>query len=218
MGRYSRYYLYAATTVFLSACVMQLPIKFDSQTYGAAIKENGLSFEVYAAPVKVSAMGSAAGELGSLMDIRQFKRGMPIITYLAAKSLRESLVSESGLNIDPISEALLPGGDVRQGTPVINAKGRFVIKVWTFMNTLTYQPLAVETYQYLAVVRGELLDTSNGKVLWHSVCHVGGPRDDKSLQLDKMDFKINGYKFMDIIQESAQKCAVQFNKGVRLAS
>ena len=66
--------------------------------------------------------------------------------------------------------------------------------------------------------RGTLIEASNGAIVWDSVCKLGGAAEDKSLQLDREEFKNNdGQKLKNIIRASAQKCASQFVKGIQVS-
>jgi hypothetical protein len=212
--------LLAAASLGLGACAAVQPVNLDSGAYGAALKANGISVLVYAEnPIFVKTPGSVAGA-GLIDDVTRpmgSKINIPSVAYLTASFLRESLVSRTRLNIDPISEKLLPSSEADQSIGAADAKKKFVLKIRVPINSLYYRPLAWSTYQYMLHVRATLIDSSNGNIIWDNVCKLGGVAEDKSLQLDRVEFKNNdGQKLKDIIRESAKRCATELAMGMKL--
>jgi hypothetical protein len=196
------------------------PVEFNSQIYGTALRENGISVLVYAEkPLFVHTPGSVAGT-GLIDDLTKPDGSMitlPSVSYLVASFLRQALVSQAGLIVKPIPENLLPSNEADQNIRATGAKKSFVLKVSVRINGLYYRPLAWSTYQYMLHARGTLIDLSNGKIFWDNVCKIGGGSEDKSLQLERVEFKNNdGQKLKDIVRESAKKCATELAKGMRL--
>ena len=212
--------LLAAIGIALSACATVQPVNIDSDTYGAALKANGVSVLVYAEnPIFVKTPGSVAGA-GLIDDLTRpigSKINIPSVAYLTATALRETLVSRTRLNIEPVSEKLLPSSEADQSIGAADARRRFVLKVRVPINSLYYRPLAWSTYQYMLHVRGTLIDSTNGNIIWDNVCKLGGVAEDKSLQLDRVEFKNNdGQKLKDIIRTSAKRCATELAIGMKL--
>jgi len=196
------------------------PVNLDSGTYGAALKANGISFLVYAErPIYVLTPGSVAGAglIDELTRPMGSKINIPSVAYLTASFLRESLVSRTRLNIEPVSEKLLPSSEADQSIGAADARKRFVLKIRVPINSLYYRSLAWSTYQYMLHVRGTLIDSTNGGIIWDNVCKLGGVAEDKSLQLDRVEFKNNdGQKLKDIIRASAKRCAAELATGMTL--
>jgi hypothetical protein len=210
--------LFAATSIALSACATVEPVSLNSDAYGAALKANGISVLVYAEkPIFIQTPGSVAGA-GLIDDLTRptgSKINLPSVAYLTASFLRELLVSRTRLNIDPVSEKLLPSSEA--GQTIADARKRFVLKIQVPGHMLTYRPLAWSTYQYMLHVRGTLIDSSNGNIIWDNVCKLGGVAEDKSLQLDRVEFKNNdGQKLKDIVRASAKRCAAELAMGMKL--
>lgn len=202
--------LSAAALASLIGCAAQ-PTAFDSKAHSGALKENGVSVLVYAErPLFVHTPGSAVGT-GIIDDLTKPDGtvvNLPSVSRLVAQSFRESLVSRSGLDVAPLPEKLLPAKDADQPTLPGGQGKRFVLKLSIPINGLYYRPTAWSTYQYMMQARGTLVDPSDGKILWQDVCKVGGVSEDRSLQLERTEFKSNdGAKLKGIMRQSAQRCA-----------
>ena len=211
--------LLAATSVVLGACATVQPVNIDSGAYGAALRANGIAVLVYAEkPIFVLTPGSVAGT-GLIDDLTRpigSKINIPSVAYMTASFLREWLVSHARLNVDAIPEKLLPTSEADQSVGASGAKRKFVLKVQVPINSLYYRPLAWSTYQYMLHVRATLIDSSNGNILWDHVCKLGGVGEDKSLQLDRVEFKNNdGQKLKDIVRESAKRCGTELAMGMK---
>jgi len=204
----------------LGGCVTVQPTGFDSKAYGGALRESGVSFLVYAEPpLFLHTPGSVAGtgiidELtkpdGSVVDI-------PSVSRLVASSLRDSLVSRSSLDVSPLPETLLPTKDASQNVLPEGKRKRFVLKLSVPINGLYYRPTAWSTYQYMLQARGTLIDSTDGKILWEDVCKVGGVSEDKSLQLEKTEFKTSGgEKLKNIVRQSSERCANDLARTLRV--
>jgi len=219
MNRSLRVALPAAAFASLLGCAAQ-PTPFDSKAYAGALKENGVSVLVYSErPLFIHTPGSAVGT--GLIDELTKPDGtvvdLPSVSRLVAQSLRDSLISQSGLDVAPLPDKLLPAKDADQpGLPAGQGK-RFVLKLSIPINGLYYRPTAWSTYQYMMQARGTLIDSSDGKILWQDLCKVGGVSEDTSLQLERTEFKANdGAKLKNIMRQSTRRCANELASKLRV--
>ena len=212
--------LLAAVLTSFGGCATVQPTALDSKTYGGVLKQNGVSVLVYAErPLYVKTPGSVAGT--GLIDDFTKPDGtvvnLPSVSRLVAQSLRESLISQSGLDVAPLPDELLPTKDADQNTLPAGQGKRYVLKVSVQINSLYYRPMAWSTYQYMLNARGALVDPSDGKTVWQDVCKVGGASEDTTLQLDRTEFKNNdGEKLKNIMRQSARRCANELAGKLRL--
>ena len=130
---------------------------------------------------------------------------MPGPSSTIASRLITTLDSTTDLNPGAVANAFVPApkrADVRP-------EARDTLEVITEINQIRYRPMNWQSYQYMLRAHARLIG-SDRRVVWQHVCKVGGPSEDKTLQIDRSDFvKQDGDELKALIESAAELCADQ---------
>ena len=192
----------------LSACVTTQTVGVSNANLASEFGDREIAIVVYAEPrLHVVTPGDVTG-LG-LIDGLTRPDGSPAVfpspSHLIASRLKANLDSKTDLNLQEVAQASAPPSkraDVRMDA-------RDTLEVFTEVNQLGYRPLNWQTYQYMVRAHARLTGP-NGRVIWQDVCKVGGPSEDKTLQIDRSDIRQHGSEKLDaLIESAAHQCADQ---------
>lgn len=201
------------TFLLMTGCTAVKPIGLDWKGVPENIKGGQITVVVIEeAPLQVFTPGHAVGA-GFIDDITRPDGSsikLPSSSYLTAVYLREKLISKRGLNLTEVPNELTKKRSAKDPY----SPGRPVLEVYVDTNFLGYRPMAWQTYQYMLHGHARLL-SATGVILWQNRCKIGGATEDKSLQLDRSDFKNNdALKLKEIIRLAAARCASELTSAV----
>jgi hypothetical protein len=199
----------------LTGCMSVKDIAADGKNIPAGMRGSPVAISVVKEPLmdvmtpgSVAGTGIVPGVIDSMTRPDGTRLAMPSPSYLVAQALRERLPAVTGLTF-----AEVPSDSVKaRKKGEVYVPGKPTLEVYVDTNSLSYRPLAWQTYQYMLLGHATLLD-SNGRVVWQNTCDVGGVSADTTLQLDRSEFAANdGQKLKDIMLLAANRCADELSR------
>lgn len=199
--------------VLLTGCATIKPVGLDFSHAQSAIKQDVLEVVVmeddpvqFFTPGDATGVGASAGIVANVINDLTRPDGsniaLPSTSYLIALILREQLISKRGFNVAEVPNVLTNSNPEKRTV----ASGRPILEVYVDKRLLSYRPAAWQTYQYMLISHARILNRDGG-ILWQNKCQIGGVSADKSLQLDRVDFKNDDAKRLkDIMLLAARRC------------
>ncbi|MFU8813706.1 MAG: hypothetical protein ACNA7W_00055 [Pseudomonadales bacterium] len=203
-----RVLLLTMVTASLGACVTTQTVEVSNASLRSEFGDREIAVVVYSEPrLHVVTPGDVTG-LG-LLDGLTRPDGSPAVfpspSELIASRLKTNLGSKTDLNLREVANAAAPPSRRAE----VRMDARDTLEVFTEVNQLGYRPMNWQTYQYILRAHARLTG-SNGRMVWQEVCKVGGPSEDKTLQIDRSDIRQDGSHKLDaLIEYAARQCADQ---------
>lgn len=195
-------------TLILGGCVTTQTVEVTRSALHAEFEDRVIAILVYSeSQMALVTPGdiTGAGLLDGLTRPDGTKVAFASPSLQIANRLKTTLDSGTDLNFQNVASVSAPPpkrADVRMDA-------RDTLEVFTEVHQLGYRPLNWQTYQYMIRANARLTG-ADGRIISQGVCKVGGPSDDKSLQIDRTDInKDGGSKLINLIESAAHQCADQ---------
>lgn len=192
----------------LSACVTTQTVEVTNANLRSEFGDREITVVVYdESRLHVVTPGDVTG-LG-LIDGLTRPDGTPAVfpspSHLIARRLKTILEMNTDLNLREVAGAAAPPSKRAE----VHMDARDTLEVFTEVHQIGYRPVNWQTYQYMLRAHARLTG-SNGRIIWQNVCKVGGPTEDRALQIDRSEIRQEGSHKLDaLIRSAAHHCADQ---------
>ena len=195
-------------TLIPGGCVTTQPVEVTRSALHAEFEDRAIAVLVYSEPqMAVVTPGdiTGAGLLDGLTRPDGSKVAFPSPSLQIAGRLKTTLDSGTDLNFQNVASVSAPPPKRAE----VRLDARDTLEVFTEVHQLGYRPLNWQTYQYMIRANARLTG-ADGRIISQGVCKVGGPSEDRTLQIDRADInKDGGSKLINLIESAAHQCAAQ---------